>query len=158
MITWELTDFPLNDENGQLTGYRVISKEYTVSLGEKANLYGDLVSWRGRDFTEEELQGFQIKKILGANCLVNVVKNKKGYSQVAAVAKLPKGMTAKKGTYQLLYDMDEGVTPIPEDVPEWIVKKIKASSEYLALEGGETNLPGNYSPDQETPPDDSVPF
>ncbi len=137
MLIWELTDFPLNDKNGQIVGYQVISKEYTVSLGEKANLYADLISWRGQDFTDEELQGFQIKKVLGANCLVNVVKNKKGYSQVAAVTKLPKGMGAKKGTYQLIYDMDEGVTPIPEGVPDWIIKKIKASQEYLAIESGE---------------------
>ncbi len=143
MITWELPEFPIS-ENGEpdpQKGFRLISKEYTSSLNEKANLYTDLVSWRGRDFTQEELEGFNIKNVLGANCLVNVVKNKKGYSQVAAVAKLPKGMESKKGTYQLIYDMDEGIDNIPEGVPDWIVDKIKKSREWLGQGQVEDNGP-----------------
>lgn len=130
LITWELPDFPLN---GEEKSYRLISKEYTASLAEKANLRADLKSWRGCDFTPEELEGFNIKNVLGANCLVNVIKNQKGYSQVAAVAKLPKGMTPKSPTYQLIYDMDESVEDIPESVPNWIKDKIKKSLEYVNL-------------------------
>jgi len=130
MITWELPDFPLEGED---KSYRLISKEYTASLADKANLHADLMSWRGRDFTPEELEGFNVKKILGANCLVNVIKNKKGYSQVAAVAKLPKGMISKTATYQLFYDMDEDVAAIPEGVPDWIKDKIKKSLEWVAF-------------------------
>jgi len=136
MITWELIDFPITDEHGEPKGYRLISKEYTASLSEKANLYADLVSWRGRDFTPVELEGFNIKKILNANCLVNVIhvtKNKNTYANVSAVAKLPKGMTPKSPTYQLLYDMDEDVAAIPEGVPDWIKDKIKKSLEWVAL-------------------------
>ena len=136
MITWELIDFPIESDNGD--GFRLISREYTAVLSEKSNLYADLISWRGRDFTPEELEGFNIKNVLGANCLVNVVnisKNNKTYSNVTAVAKLPKGMTAKKGTYQLIYDMDEDVENIPEGVPDWIKDKIKKSLEWVALSG-----------------------
>ena len=39
---------------------RQISNRYTLSLGEKANLRRDLESWRGRGFSEEELDGFNI--------------------------------------------------------------------------------------------------
>lgn len=138
MITWELPDFPMTDE-GQNKSFRLISKEYTASLGEKAILYIDLVSWRGRSFTPEELEGFNIKNVLGANCLINVVKNDKGYSNVATVAKLPKGMKSKTPTYQLLYDMDEGIEAIPEGVPDWIKDKIKKSREYMSLGDSQTN-------------------
>jgi hypothetical protein len=155
MITWELPDFPIINEHGEPDpdkGYRVISKEYTASLNEKANLYSDLVSWRGRDFTQDELEGFNIKNVLGANCLVNVVKNKKGYSNVAAVAKMPKGMTPKTPTYQLMYDMDEGIETVPEGVPDWIKDKIKKSREYMALDNP-------HAPVNEHPADDSdIPF
>jgi len=135
MITWELVDFPILDESGESKGFRLISKEYTASLHEKANMYTDLVSWRGRDFTPAELEGFNIKNILSANCLVNVIhttKNKKTYANVSAVAKLPKGMAPKSPTYQLFYDMDEGVENIPEGVPDWIKDKIKKSREWIA--------------------------
>jgi len=155
MITWELIDFPLPAENGESKGFRLISKEYTASLNDKANLYADLVSWRGRDFTPEELEGFNIKKVLGANCLVNVIHAAKGtktYANVSAVAKLPKGMTAKKASYQLLYDMDEGMD-IPDGVPDWIKEKIKKSAEFRALEGGQSEQ------EQERPAtDDDIPF
>ena len=154
MITWELPDFPIVDERGEPDphkGYRVISKEYTSSLSEKAHLYADLISWRGRDFTEEELEGFDIKNVLGANCLINIIKNKKGYSQVAAVAKMPKGMTPKKGSYQLIYDMDEEIETIPEGVPDWVKDKIKKSKEWMSL--------GTEPQDDSPPPtDDSIPF
>jgi hypothetical protein len=165
MLTWELLDFPILDEHGNpdaTKGFRLISKEYTAILHEKANLYGDLVSWRGRDFTQEELEGFNVKAVLGANCLVNVVRATKGsktYSNVAAVAKLPKGMTSKPGTYQLLYDMDESILPIPEGVPDWIKTKIEQSSEYLAETSGGAPPPDDGGFDQAPPPtDDAIPF
>lgn len=165
MITWELPDFPIKNEQGEPDpdkGFRLISKEYTAVLHEKANLYQDLVSWRGVAFSEEELEGFNVKKILGANCLVNVVrvtKNGKTYANVSTVAKLPKAMTAKNGTYQLLYDMDEGITPIPEGVPDWIKDKIKKSAEYIADMGGETQQVDTQRVAGQPPiDDDDIPF
>jgi hypothetical protein len=157
MITWELPDFPIVDENQELKGYRLISKEYTSSLSEKANLYADLISWRGRDFTPEQLEGFNIKNVLGANCLVNVIhvtKGNKTYANVSAVAKLPKGMTAKEATYKLWYDMDEGVENIPEGIPDWIKDKIKKSKEWMSLGSNETP-PDDYEPPVE---DLDIPF
>lgn len=162
MITWELPDFPILTEQGQPDrekGFRLISKEYTSSLGEKANLYADLVSWRGRAFTQDELEGFNVKNVLGANCLVNIIKNDKGYAQVAAVAKLPKGMEPQKGTYQLIYDMDESMQ-IPEGVPDWIAQKIKKSAEYMAWEGND-NRQQYDNTGQDCGPtgnDDDIPF
>ena len=158
MITWELIDFPIESDNSD--GFRLISREYTAVLSEKSNLYADLISWRGRDFTPEELEGFNIKNVLGANCLVNVVnitKNNKTYSNVTAVAKMPKGMTAKKGTYQLIYDMDEDVENIPEGVPDWIKDKIKKSREWIARAN-----PQDYdepaATDADADMDDNIPF
>ena len=40
-----------------------ISKNFTLSLAEKATLRKDLVSWRGREFTNDELNGFELKNI-----------------------------------------------------------------------------------------------
>lgn len=155
LITWEFPEFPIYNQDARPDpekGFKVLSKEYTNSLGEKANLYTDLVSWRGKTFTPEELEGFNLKQILGANCLVNVVRNDKGYSQVATIAKLPKGMTPKLGSYQLLYDMDEDMQ-IPEGVPDWVVTKINRSREFMA---GENLSPGDNGPPPAT--DDDVPF
>ena len=161
MITWELVDFPIPNENGNSKGFRLISKEYTASLNEKANLYADLVSWRGRDFTEAELEGFNIKNVLGANCLVNVIhitKNKKTYANVSAVAKMPKGMTPKTATYLLLYDMDEDVEHIPEGVPDWIKDKIKKSLEWVAFANPQGSDEPPATDEDAAATEDDIPF
>jgi len=43
-----------------------ITKDYTVSLHEKANLRKELAAWRGKDFTEEEAKAFDVSKLIGA--------------------------------------------------------------------------------------------
>ncbi len=73
----------------------IASKRYTLSLHEKANLRADLESWRGKAFTDAELQGFDLEVLLGVNCLLNVLQVKKGsdtYANVTAVMPLKKGM------------------------------------------------------------------
>ena len=55
-----------------------ISKEFTLSLHERANLRRVLISWRGRQFTAEELGGFELANVLGANAMLNVVHNDRG--------------------------------------------------------------------------------
>lgn len=69
-----------------------ISKSYTVSLHEKSGLRRDLAAWRGRDFTDEEAKAFDVSKLLGAYCMVNVTSsesNGKTYSNVAGLTPLP---------------------------------------------------------------------
>src|SRR6476646_4032953 len=72
-IGWELpTELKvLREEKGEQP--LVISKEYTLSMNEKANLRKDLKSWRGRDFTEDELRAFDITNLLGVPCMLNII-------------------------------------------------------------------------------------
>lgn len=91
-IVWQL------DEIDETKGRRfVVSKWYTASLHEKATLRKDLQSWRGRPFTSEELKGFDLDKILGSNCQINIVHKQKEdggtFGAIEAVMPLAKGMT-----------------------------------------------------------------
>jgi hypothetical protein len=73
----------------------LVYKRYTLSLNEKATLRKDLESWRGKAFTRDEENGFDVETIIGVNCLVNVQHNQSGdktYANVSAVLALPKGM------------------------------------------------------------------
>lgn len=73
------------------------SKMYTLSLHEKATLRKDLESWRGRAFSEAELQGFDVETVLSVACLLNIVeasRNGKQYANVMGVMRLPKTMQA----------------------------------------------------------------
>ncbi len=96
-IGWEL--FGEDEDGAPLTvdvdGVEMpmtISKSYTVSLHEKAGLRKDLAAWRGKDFTDEEAKGFDVQKLIGAYCMVNVTTsetNGKTYSNVAGLTPLP---------------------------------------------------------------------
>ena len=52
-----------------------VARVYTLSLHERAALRKDLESWRGRKFTEVELDGFDLEKLLGVNAQVNVTQD-----------------------------------------------------------------------------------
>lgn len=67
----------------------MVSKRFRNSLHEKAKLCMYLESWRGRKFTEEEAENFDIEKLLGVNGQVQVIREIKSggktYSNVQAV-------------------------------------------------------------------------
>lgn len=92
IIGWELSEKMTTGDNAGKPF--VVSKFYTQSLNDKATLRHDLAGWRGRDFTPDELAGFDAKNILGKPCMLSLTLSDKGRIKVASVAKLPKGMTA----------------------------------------------------------------
>src|SRR5712691_4773765 len=64
------------------------SQRYTLSLHEKATLRKDLESWRGKPFTEDELNGFDVESVLHAPAFLNLMEVKKGgstYTNVVAI-------------------------------------------------------------------------
>lgn len=75
-----------------------ISKNFTLSLAEKATLRKDLQTWRGREFTADELRGFQIDNVLGAWAMIAITKavgnNGKEYTNIANINSVPKPMKA----------------------------------------------------------------
>jgi hypothetical protein len=114
-----------------------ISKRYTLSLNEKAALRKDLAAWRGRDFTPEELKAFDISKLLGVPCLLNVQHNEapngKTYANVASITPLPKGMPKPASATPLVsFDLSDFDGEVFEALPEYTQEIIKASAEYKA--------------------------
>lgn len=72
-----------------------VSQRYTLSLHEKAGLRKMLETWRGQKFTDDELKGFDVEKLIGANCQVQTQHNLSDgttYANVVAVVKAPKGV------------------------------------------------------------------
>ena len=90
-IVWQIDE--TRPDNKPFT----VSKRYTLSLHEKASLRKDLEAWRGRGFTAQELEGFDVETVLSVPCLLSVIEEvREGskYSNVNAIMKLPKSMTA----------------------------------------------------------------
>ncbi len=121
IIMWEIN---AKISKGEFTGKRfVLTKRYTANLMNKSNLYKDLVAWRGKDFSVEESKGFDIEKIIGANCLLNIAESKTGKSKITSIMPLPKGMyeimqpeLAKDYMPQWIYD-EKVKGGIPADNP-----------------------------------------
>jgi hypothetical protein len=90
-VYWQISE--RRDDNKRF----VLSKRYTLSLHEKASLRHDLEAWRGRAFTEDELRGFDVETVMGANCLLNVQHRQSAdktrtYANVVSIMPLVKGM------------------------------------------------------------------
>ena len=110
LVSWELPSelIPDGDHKGEpFTQHQ----RYTLSSHEKATMRKHLESWRGRAFTEAELETFDMKNMLGKPCFLNLIHETRGgktYCNIAAIMALPKG------------------TPVPA---------LKNPSQYLSLEG-----------------------
>lgn len=132
LIGWELPEETIELEDG--THPRMISKRYTASLNESANLRQDLAAWRGRDFTPEELAAFDLRNIIGKSCLLTVIhkeSNGKTYANIQSVAALPKGMQKGELTDgSTIFDLDADPIDAVETLPKWIAEVIKKSSTY----------------------------
>ena len=51
----------------------IVAKKFTASLSEKSFLRQFLQAWRGKAFTPEELKDFDLEKLIGANCQIQIV-------------------------------------------------------------------------------------
>ncbi len=143
-------------------GPMVIWKEYTASLHEKATLRKHLAGWRGRDFTESELAGFDLKNVLGQPCMISVTHrtapNGKTYANIDGISKLMKGLEAKPEGDLFFFDFDNHS---PEDfnkLPEWLQDKVKAGKELEERQRGRAETP-RYDEGNPPPEDDlDLPF
>lgn len=134
VLGWEIEE---RKKEGEWAGKRfMVSKTYTASLNEKATLRHDLESWRGRPFNPEELKGFDLEKVVGKPCMLNLMAKQsqqgKNWTAVAAIMPLPKG------------DEPMAVETPRDYTPKWIA----------ALLGTEQTETASTEP----PFDDDIPF
>lgn len=112
----------------------VVSRFYTASLSEKANLRKDLENWRGRAFTEQELAGFASKNILGKPCMLALTENDKNKVRITGIMALPRGTTVPPQINQTVYfSLEEFDQAVFESLTDGIKKLIVASPEYQEI-------------------------
>ena len=152
-ITWELNEMM---QDGRPFS---ISREYTASIGDKANLRKDLEAWRGRPFSAEELRNFSLENVLGAPCLLGIVHkpskdNSKVYANVGSIMALPKGMACPELVNPAVkFDIGTFDQKVFDGLSSYVQKKILMSKE---LE--ENGIPQASSQDEPVIEDETVPF
>jgi len=159
LFVWELPTV-LAEYNGEMLP-RTISETYTMSLNEKAALRQRLEGWRGRVFSQAELEGFDLGRVLGQPCLLNIIQAQKKdgtpYSKISGISRLPKGMEVPKAASPLiLFDLDapDALNKMNQ-LPEWVQGRIKASETYKARLNPP---PGTAHLDIDTDEDGDLPF
>jgi hypothetical protein len=117
----------------------VIHREFTKSLHEKSALLPFLNNWRGKALTPEDCMGFDLSKLLGAECLLSIVHNPVGdrtYANIGGISTLPKGLVCPaQFNHSLIWDYQDNfnqelVSEENDIIPNWLREKIQTSSEW----------------------------
>ncbi len=128
IISWEL-DQTIEDE-GEYKGKRyVVSKRYTNSDHQKSNLVAAVKAWGGGDMTKDQLNGFDLDKLIGENCLLGIVNetnNGKTYTNITSISPIMDNQTEMKPEY-------DGT------IPDW-VKKLQEKGGVGAIPGGSVDF------------------
>jgi len=176
LICWELPDERIEVERDgkRVDMPRAISRKYTMSLHKKAALRHDLEAWRGRAFTDAELEGFDLTKLLSAPCLLGVIheqrKDGKGvYATISSIIAMPKVKGGKSEKIipeneLVAFEIEDGCKPgfsIDAALPEWVVNIIQESAEYTGRKTGKEPIQPTTVADEKPGADehdDDIPF
>jgi len=155
---------------------RVLNKQLTNSLHEKAVMRIMIESWIGRKLTADEVtKGLDLTKLLGRSATIQVMHETKADGTVRAdfTTVIPyQGQKLTTATKPLLFSVTQLKTAAELDtlsLPEWIVKIVKEGDAYKKLAGKASAAPapastdtsgpkGEASPFDPAPADDDVPF
>jgi len=148
----------------------VMFKNYTLSWSDKATLRIDLQAWRGRPFTAEEMRRFDLKTVLGAWCMLNVIERAgqdgKMYVNVANISPVPAmikqaGLPAAVKKNEM-FNLSEPDMEMFNTFSENLKKKIMASPEWEKLQGKKSSVQdavNKHQPPMMEDEDDSfIPF
>ena len=133
IIVWEILQ---TIKTGKFAGKRMVqSSHYNASMYDTAYLRKDIESWRGRPFaSEEEALRFDLEKLIGKNCLLNLVKSDDGrYVNIKGITPLVAGL--------------QPITPelAPDHVYEWI-DKLAAKAVQPSTETEHSQVPHSKTP------------
>ena len=141
-VRWELAHELMPDGNYAGQPF-TMSKRYTFSTHEKANFRKDLEAWRGKKFEAADFGpgGFNVTKLLGANCQLNIIHKVKADGKVradiAGIMPLAKGM---QKAHPNMCPFIIGLTPdeFDQDVYDGLSENMKATiakaPEFQALQ------------------------
>jgi len=144
MMLWELPECLIQEE-GEFQGKPFsIALFPTLSLHRKSALRPLLVSWRGRDFTQEEEDTFNVIDLLDKTFLINVVHNESGgntYANIAALMPLAEKDCPKRVNDLVAFDLSEFDQKVFDGLSEKMQNKIKQSQEWeFRFTGGGSDI------------------
>ena len=154
VFTWELhgdddAGQPLKTDDGKPL---IVSKRYTVSLGDQARLRQDLESWSNKKMSPEERKNFDLKNLLGKFCMVNITHSEDGkYANISGISPVPSALrnVQPEGINPTLHFwLNEFDQAKYDALPKYYKEKIAESSEWRGQKKVEKDEPiSNDMPD-----------
>lgn len=143
--------FRTGEKNPDTGEFIDVNKEFTVSMGDRANLRKFLEQWRGRAYTPEQVKaGVSLDKLTSNHGLLTIAQkqNKAGtrtYAEITACVGVPEMMKSTATSYTN-YTRAEF----------WATRKAEYAAEVAKFRAATAALPA----DEEAPPvdDDDLPF
>ena len=154
---FEFVDVTLEGERGEYSP--IWGAQFTNSLGKKANLRGLLEGWRGTPFTDDELKGFDLGKLLGLSCQLVIQPNSNGNPKIASIVKANTKLLGKRDLNE--FWVEEGCfdADLPEWMPQWMAEDIQNCDEFRNGFGEEPEAqPAEPMPHDDIDDDIDVPF
>ena len=139
-IGWELPEELRVFDQAKGEQPMVIFQEFSLSMNAKANLRKMLASWRGKDFSPEEAKKFDITKLIGVPCMLNIIHKpgiqdpSKTYQTISGVSTVPKSMKVPKQILPAqVLSFESWDEEMFQSLPEYLRNKIVVSKEYQEL-------------------------
>jgi len=147
VLTWELhgdddSGAPLKTDDGKPL---IVSKRYTVSLGDQARLRQDLEAWSNKKMTAEDRKNFDLKNLLGKFCMVNITHSEDGrYANISGISPVPTALRNAQPdginapVHFWLAEFDQAKY---DALSKYYKEKIAESSEWRGQQEREKNAP-----------------
>jgi len=97
----------------------MLSTEFSFSMFKNSHLRMNIQNWFGKNMTDEQADEFDLEKLIGKMCTLNVVENEyngKTYTNIAAINPATKGVE---------------VVPSGVDLPKWIQERAAEGAKRL---------------------------
>lgn len=153
-LTFEFPHETRTFKEGESEKPLVLSEEYTLSMGERANLRKFINGMLGKNMSDEEAYAFDVESLVGKSCLLTVIEkpNSKGvaYPRITTAAPLMKGMEKpEQANPSAILTYQKWDNAFFDRLPEFIRKKMEGSREFEEM---------MTRPEEEVHPADKIPF
>lgn len=148
LVSWELhgRKGPARDAAGNVF---TITKFYSLSFSEKANLRHDVEAMLGKPVADADARkGVDLETLLGFPCRLQVTHEPRPGGQgvrenVAAIMALdPDDPVPTPATEHRLFEIEPG-EPIPPWVPDWVKRFVERSPEWSGQKAGAPTAAGS---------------
>lgn len=139
ILTWEIPSIVREwTKDGETQeGRAQISRTFTCSLAPKSSLRQVLEDWRDKEFTAQELQGFDLQKLLGVQCTLKIKHQtsqdgSRVYANISDVEPYDGNEKFEPEAKLIHYDPLNHSNESYDALPQWIQSKVSQPNKAVS--------------------------